>query len=293
MKLNLGTTGIGSHPISNPNKIISDIFESQITHPYIPQLSTDEMILQFHHKFPALENIKGSTVLNLNKPDFEEKIKDFKETLKFKSLLLHPHGEDISPKFFNALYLFSELLNDSPKDFKGIKCQITGPITEAASIKIRPGNTKLIKNRELFELIVDLSAEVAHWLSSYLLKIADSNNIPKSGVILFIDEPLFPNAVENEITYEEALNLISKVLQLIQCKSGIHICDNPITIIDTILKYPIDLFSYDAIRYPDSLKNTNIDILSKYIENGGGFAFGVTPNTPETLFGVEELRLPH
>jgi hypothetical protein len=56
-----------------------------------------------------------------------------------------------------------------------------------------------------------------------------------------------------------------------------------------ILKYPIDLFSYDAIKYCDVLKNTNSEILYNYIEQGGGFAFGVTPNTPENLFGVENI----
>ncbi len=289
MSLNLGTTGIGSHPLNNPKQVIQDIFESEITHPYIPQLNIDEMTIQFHHQFPGLSMQKGNAILNLNIPNFETKLREFKDKLKMKSLLFQPHGMEIQPEFYKALYIFSDLLKDSSRCFNGIKCQMTGPITEAASIKIQPGNDKLIRNPDFFDLIVDLTAEIAHWLSSYLVKIALSNNIPKSNVILFIDEPLFPLSVESDIDLEDAIEKLSRVFQLVQCKKGIHICDNPITVIDIILKYPIDLFSYDAIKYPDTLKNTKVEILDNYIQHGGGFAFGITPNTPESLFGVQNL----
>ncbi|NVM55388.1 MAG: hypothetical protein HWN66_16900 [Candidatus Helarchaeota archaeon] len=289
MSLNLGTTGIGSHPVNDPKRVIFDIFNSKITHPYVPQLSTDDMIFQFHHKFPGLSIQRGNTILDLNTPDFETKLREFKGNLKLKANLFQPHGIEVEPDFFKALFNFSEFLNTASNHFKGIKCQMTGPITEAASIKLLPGNAKLILNSELFDLIVDLTAEIAHWLSYYLLRIANSNKISKANVILFIDEPLFPLSVENDISYKDALEKLSRVLQLIQCKKGIHICDNPVTVIDTILKYPVDLFSYDAIKYSDSLKNTKIEILHKFIEKGGGFAFGITPNTPESVFGVQNI----
>ncbi len=289
MSLNLGTTGIGSHPINEPKKVINDIFNSTITHPYVPQLSNEEMIVQFHHEFPGLSVFKGSPILDLNTPHFEDKLREFKGKLKMKSLLIHPHGLEIQSDFFQSLFIFSEMLMKSSAPYNGIKCQITGPITEAASIKLKPGGGKLIRDDEFFALIVDHTAEIAHWLSAYLLKVANSKKIPSSNVILFIDEPLFPLSVENDISYDDALGKLSRVLQLIQCKKGIHICDNPITVLDSILKIPIDLFSFDAIRYPDSLKNTKIEVLQNYIERGGGFAFGLTPNTPESLFGVQNL----
>ena len=289
MSLNLGTTGIGSHPINEPRQVITDIFESKISHPYVPQLSNEEMIVQFHHEFPGLSVLKGSPILDLNTPHFEEKLRKFKSKLKMKSLLIHPHGLEIQPEFYKALFLFSEMLMNSSTQPQGIKCQITGPITEAASIKLNPGGGKLIRSPEFFDLIVDLTAEIAHWLSAYLLRVAESKNISRSNVILFIDEPLFPLSVEKDTDYDDALEKLSRVLQLIQCKKGIHICDNPITVLDTILNIPIDLFSYDAIRYPDSLKNTKIEVLQKYVDRGGGFAFGLTPNTPESLFGVQNL----
>jgi len=289
LTLNLGTTGIGSHPIDDPKKIIRDILDSKITYPYVPQLSTDEMIFQFHNKFPGLSIRKGIAVLDVNFPNFEERLRELKGELGLKSLLFKPHGEEIFPEFYEALFLFSEMLNHSVPSWNGIKCQMTGPITEAASIKIHPGNTKVIQNPELLDLIVKLSAEIAHWLSAFLIKTASLNKIRSSNVVLFIDEPLFPLSVENEIPYDEALEKISNVLQLIQCKKGIHICDNPISVIDMILKYPIDLFSYDANKYFNVLKNTNGDILYEYVERGGGFAFGITPNTPESLFGVENI----
>lgn len=247
------------------------------------------MTIQFHQEFPGLSLQKGSVILDLNTPDFEKKLKEFKNNLKMKSLLFHPHGIEPSLESYKTLHTFSELLIRSSNHFKGIKCQMTGPITEAASVKLQPSNEKLIRNPEFFNLIVDLSAEIAHWLSSYLLKIASSNDISKSNVILFIDEPLFPLSVENDISYEIALEKLSRVFRLIQCKKGIHICDNPFTVIDAILEHPIDLLSYDAIKYPDTLKNTRIEILSEYVERGGGFAFGLTPNTPESLFGVQNI----
>ncbi len=289
MPFNLGTTGIGSHPLNDPKQIIQDILNSKTTHPYVPQLRMDEMIFQFHYKFPGLQVERGSVVLNLNMPNFKEKLDKFKEDLKFKELLLQPHGEELMPELYKALYLFSNMLSESPTQYQGIKCQMTGPITEAASIKMRPGKGKLIRNSELLDLIVSLSTEVAHSLSSFLLKIAEANGISKSNVILFLDEPLFPLAVESEVAYDEAVEKIARVLKLIQCKKGIHICDDPISVIDIILKYPIDIFSFDSIKYPKTLGNTQIDILNEYVEQGGGIAFGITPNTPESLFGVENI----
>ncbi|MFX1296034.1 MAG: hypothetical protein ACFFD2_14440, partial [Promethearchaeota archaeon] len=185
MIFNLGTTGIGSHPLNNPKQVILDIFDSKITYPYIPQVYSDEMIFQFHNEFPGLSIQKGSVILDLNTPDFEIKLKKFKEILKLKSLLLQPHGIQIKPESYKSLFIFSNLLNKSSKHWKGIKCQLTGPITEAASIKIYPSNIKLIQNSELLDLSVNLTSEIAYWLSSYLSKMANSNNISKSNVILF------------------------------------------------------------------------------------------------------------
>ncbi|MHA1266226.1 MAG: hypothetical protein ACTSRS_13420 [Candidatus Helarchaeota archaeon] len=289
MPLNLGTTGIGSHPIDDLRRIIIDQFESHITIPYVPQLRKEEMIGQFQNEFPGLSTQKTGAILDLTSSEFETKIRAFKDILKMKELLFLPHGIEIQPNYFPTLYHFADLLRSTSQKFQGIKCQITGPITEAASIRLQPGNAKLIRNAELFETVARFIGEVAHWLSSSLLQIAKANKIPKSNVILFLDEPLFPLSVENDISYHNGLEKLGTVFKLIQCKKGIHICDNPITVLDEILKYPIDLFSFDAIHYPDSLKNTKIEIIEKYIEEGGGFAFGITPNTPETLFGVDNI----
>jgi len=285
----LGTSGIGSHPINDAERIILDIFESGITHPYIPQLNSDEMTFQFHSAFPGLSLQNGISVLDLNTPNFNGIFRNFRDFIKFKSLLFQPHGIAPDKSSIEPISLFSELLYRMSNPPAGMKCQMVGPITEAASIKIHPGNAKFIQNLELFELLIDFTAELAYWLSTYLLSIARSHKIPYSNVILFLDEPLFPLAVENELTPAAAMEKIARVLQFIQCKKGIHICDNPMSVLDIILKYPLDLFSFDAIKYPDSLKNTNQETLYSYITRGGGFAFGLTPNTPETLFGVENI----
>lgn len=289
LPFNLGTTGIGSHPINDAEKIISDIFESGITYPYIPQLSTDEMTFQFHRSFPGLSIQNGVTVLDLNTPNFNESLREFKNLIEFKSLLFQPHGIAPEAKVLEPISIFSELLHRASNQPAGMKCQMVGPITEASSIKIHPGNAKLIQNSELFDLLINFSMELAYWLSIYLLSIASSHQIPRSNVILFIDEPLYPLAIENDLSPADAMDRIVRVLQFIQCKKGIHICDNPLSVLDLILKYPLDLFSFDAIRYPLSLKNTDQETLYNYIMRGGGFAFGLTPNTPETLFGVENL----
>jgi hypothetical protein len=286
---NLGTSGIGSHPLNDPKRLIRDILESGITHPYIPQLSTDEMTVQFHSMFPGIKLLRGNSILDVNTPNFKEELDEFKNDLKFKTLLLHPHGMAVESDFVQELSVFSELLSQSRTRPLGIKCQLVGPITEAASIRIHPGNTRLIDDPELLDLLVTLTAEIAHWLSGRLLQIASSNKIQRSNVILFLDEPLFPFSIENEIPTKNALEKIAQVLQLIQCKKGIHICDNPVNVLNDILKYPIDLFSYDAIKYTNSLKNSDRDLIEDFVLRGGGFAFGLTPNTPESVFGVERI----
>jgi len=286
---NLGTSGIGSHPLNDSKRLIRDILESGITYPYIPQLNTDEMTVQFHYMFPGITILRGASVLDVNTPKFKEKLDAFKNDLKFKALLLHPHGMAIESDFVKELSVFSELLSESQTRPHGIKCQLVGPITEAASIKIHPGNTRLIDDPELLDLLVTLTAEIAHWLSGQLLQIANANKIQRSNVILFLDEPALSVSIEKEIPTKDALEKIAQVLQLIQCRKGIHICDNPVNVLNDILKCPIDLFSYDAIKYSNSLKNSDKDIIEDFMLRGGGFAFGLTPNTPESVFGVERI----
>ncbi|MDD1778607.1 MAG: hypothetical protein LUQ65_10610 [Candidatus Helarchaeota archaeon] len=289
MPFNLGTSGIGSHPLNDPKRLIRDILESGITYPYIPQLYSDEMTVQFHSMFPGIRLLKGTSILDVNTPNFKEKLDVFKDDLKFKMLLLHPHGMAVESDFVKELSVFSELLSKSPIRPHGIKCQLVGPITEAASIKIHPGNTRLIDDPELLDLLVTLTAEIAHWLSGQLLQIASSNKIQRSNVILFLDEPSLPFSIEKEIPTKEGLEKIAQVLQLIQCRKGIHICDNPVNVLNDILKIPIDLVSYDANKYSNSLKNSDRDLIEDFVLRGGGFAFGLTPNTPESVFGVERI----
>ncbi|MBS7249492.1 MAG: hypothetical protein KIH08_02710, partial [Candidatus Freyarchaeota archaeon] len=235
------------------------------------------MTFQFHNIIPGLILEKGSARLNLNDPQVVKGLEDLRGKLVLKKINIEPGGLPLEKRYLKGLYALEEVLKETEADLWGVKGEITGPLTEAYSVEVLPGRKKAILDEDLFKLVLGVTAEVAYWLSKELQKLSRKFLGKKAETILFLDEPLLPLCLRDSAEPEAKIRAIDSVLCRIQCKKGIHICDNPLTVIDDVLKLNIDYFSFDARRYPATLEKTDSETLEKYLRRGKGFAFGLTP----------------
>lgn len=280
---------MGSHPIDDAKQAALDIVESGTKIPYFPQTVGDDMIYQFHNIIPGLVFEKGSAKLNFKDPKIVEGIENFRSRLALKKIKVEPSGLSIEEKYLKGLYALEEVLQEKEVDIWGIKGELTGPLTEAYSIEILPWKKKAIFDEEVFKLVLDTSAEIAHWLSNQLQKLTRKFIGKEGETILFLDEPLFPLCLKDCTDPDKMIKAVDHLLKRINCRRGIHICDNPITVIDSVLELEIDYLSFDARRYPAILEKIKTETLQKYLDRGKGFAFGLTPNSPEEVFGEENI----
>ncbi len=280
---------MGSHPITDAKQAALDIVQSGTRIPYFPQTVEDDMIFQFHNIIPGLIFNKGSAKINFSDPRVVEGIDDFRGRLALKKINVEPAGLSLEEKYLKGFYALEEVLQETEVDIWGIKGELTGPLTEAYSIEILPWKKKAILDEEIFKIIVDTTAETAYWLSNQLLKLTRKFVDKRGETILLFDEPLLPLCFKDSTDLETMINALNSVLSRIKCRKGIHICDNPVTVIDKILELEIDYFSFDARRYPATLEKIKSETLQRYLEDGKGFAFGLTPNSPEELFGEENI----
>ncbi|MFB0561744.1 MAG: hypothetical protein ACETWM_11100 [Candidatus Lokiarchaeia archaeon] len=247
------------------------------------------MIFQFHNIIPGLIFEKGSAKLNFSDPKVVEGLDGFRGRLALKRINVEPAGLSLEEKYLKGLYAIEEVLQETEAEIWGLKGQITGPLTEAYSIEILPWKRKAILDEEIFKIILNTTSEIAYWLSKRLQKLTKKFVGKEGETIVFLDEPLLPLSLKETMDPETRINSINYVLNRIQCRKGVHICDNPITVIDNMLELDIDYFSFDARRYPATLEKTKGETLQRYLEKGKGFAFGLTPNSPEELFGEEHI----
>ncbi len=99
-------------------------------------------------------------------------------------------------------------------------------------------------------------------------------------VITFIDEPYLSALGSAFISIPDRLvtDMLAVVLSGLSGIRGIHCCGA--TNWSVLLKLPIDILSFDAFNYYDSLSCYENDVI-EFLENGGNIAWGIVPNDPE------------
>ncbi|MEM4446398.1 MAG: hypothetical protein QW461_03760 [Candidatus Jordarchaeales archaeon] len=248
----------------------------------MPQSVNDNMIYQFHNVIPGLLLEGGNVFLDLSTIEKVKNFNNYKGELRLKDMHLLPSGMFLKREFIEGLHVLQEELEVSKPNIWGVKGEITGPMTEAYSITVIPKRSKAIHDDEIFDVIVKTTCEVAVWLSSKIAEITRKVVGKDGAAILFVDEPLLP-LVLREHDANEVKEALERVLKKIKCKKGVHVCDEPASVADMILELGVDYFSFDMKKYPKTLEIIDRERLKQHIAEGKGFAFGVTPNTPESI----------
>ncbi len=254
----------------------------------MPQSVNDSMIYQFHNMIPGLVFRDGNVFLDLSTIERVKGFQAFKGELKLRSMHLLASGISVRREFIEGLYVLKQELEAAKPNVWGVKGEVTGPLTEAYSITMLPKRDKAIHEDDVFDVVLKTTCEVASWISSKITEITRKVAGKKGLPILFVDEPLLP-LVLREYDAERVKEVLEQVFRKVKCRKGLHVCDEPVSVIDVMLELEVDYFSFDLIRYPKTLEIADKELLKLHVEEGRGVAFGATPNTPESIMDNETL----
>ena len=100
--------------------------------------------------------------------------------------------------------------------------------------------------------------------------------------VVFLDEPYLSSigSAYLALREEQVIACLEEVLQGISGLKGLHCCGN--TDWGLLLNLPIDIVSFDAYNYAMHLSLYS-DSLKPFLQRGGIVAWGIVPNTTESL----------
>lgn len=278
-------TGIGSLPITDPDKAASLSLQYLPEAPIWPQLpqrsSREYMDGQYSESLPGikLDPLKNRFYFDTSR-DLTPELEKF-----FERYLEKDYGFfRISEEYAAAFPAFIKALKKSPPaQLRFVKGHITGPLTAGISFKDEKGKD-IVHNDVLYDAVVKGLAMKAAW------QIRELGQFGKP-VIIFIDEPAMESlgsafsAVSSEVVAEK-LNEIIDVIHELGGLAGIHCCGNadwPM-IFDT----KVDIVNFDAFGYMEKVMLYPDDI-RKFFARNGALAWGVVPTGAYT--GTETADL--
>ena len=262
-------TAIGSMPHTDPEEAYSLVMKYLPDIPAWPQLPNrspkENMYVQFSEGFPDI-------VINGDKLYIEPG-----EDLATGLEQIYADCEDgnaskysVSAEYAAGLHTFLT----KAREAKMVKGQITGPITWGLTVTDENG-LAILYNETLVEAMAKFLRLKASWQENALRQASPNT-------IIFVDEPYLVSlgSVFTPIPEEKVPTLLEEVLQGIKGIKGLHCCGN--TNWSVLLNIPIDVLSFDAYNYADSL-STYPDEVKSFLARGGTIAWGIVPNDEEAL----------
>ena len=155
-----------------------------------------------------------------------------------------------------------------------VKGQITGPISWGLCV-IDSEQRGILYD----ELLADNAARFlrlkAMWQERFLREISDDT-------VIFVDEPYLTSlgSAFVAISSEQVSTLLEEVFSGMVGLKGVHCCGS--TDWSILLKTSVDILSFDAYNYADSLNTYPAEVKS-FLERGGTIAWGIVTNDEESL----------
>ncbi len=158
-----------------------------------------------------------------------------------------------------------------------VKGHVTGPLSWG--LTVTDENKRAILYHEVLgDAVPKLLKLKAAWQEKELKKISRKT-------IIFVDEP-YMSAYGSSVAAgafarpEKIAEMIDEVFDGISGLKGIHCCGN--TDWSVLLKTKLDILNFDAYNYAQSL-SLYPDEIKKFIARGGCIAWGIVPNSAESL----------
>jgi hypothetical protein len=276
-------TAIGSFPHAEAGPALDLIFKTIPEAPCWPQLvqrSPDEgMLAQFIEGLPGVVWIAHENRLffNTEGPVFDEGIVHF-----YEKYLSATDGNDkealdafeITRKHSEGFYGFQEKLwfMDDIDEILFLKGHITGPVTFGLGVPDQTGRASYYSD-QLRDIVVKNLIMKAIWQIHKLKEFGRKT-------IIMIDEPVLTSYGSSAMIGVSRENVIKDLTEIIEAIhtadgiAGIHCCGN--TDWAMIMETPVDILSFDAYGYSDSLL-LYPDELKTFILRGGILAWGIVP----------------
>lgn len=238
--------------------------------PAWPQLpnrtNLENMYIQYSEGFPGIV-VDGEKVYVERTADFDEKL----EQLYYADADNNIKEYGVSEDHAAGLYAFRELKHKHPVMVKG---QVTGPISWGLCVTDK--EQRGILYDDLFaEAAAKFLRLKAMWQEQFLRNIA-------KDTLLFIDEPYLASlgSAFVAISNEQVSSLLEVTLSGIEGLKGVHCCGG--TDWSVLLKSSIDVLSFDAYNYADSLSTYPAEV-NAFIRRGGVIAWGIVSNDEDSL----------
>ena len=266
---NCAATIIGGMPYTDAATACAGINKYLADLPAWPQLpmrtNLENMYIQFSQGFPGIA-VDGQTIRVERGSDFDSTM----ELLYFDWADGKTGGYAIDKEHASGLHYLASNSTTLPL----VKGQITGPISWGLCVTDSSGKG-IIYDETLADAVSKFLRLKAAWLESFM------GSFSKKTVI-FVDEPYLTSLGSAFVTLsnEQISSQLTEVLGGIKGIKGIHCCGG--TDWSLLLSLPIDIISFDAYSYLDSVLCYLPDLLT-HIRRGRTIAWGIVPNDEETL----------
>ena len=264
-------TALGSLPFVDPTEACQLMTQSFPVLPAWPQLPKrtylENMYVQFSEGLPGAVVTNGRIYVNTHLIDTGL------ETLYTAYLAEDIDAGAISPTYAAGLARFLEM-KEGLVGCSAVKGQITGPISLGLQVTDQD-RRPILHDDVLADALVKHLQLKAKWQERELHKLCKQT-------IIFLDEPYLSSIGSAYVALREehVMTCLAEVLEGISGLKGLHCCGN--TDWGLLLNLPIDIVSFDAYNYAIPLSLYS-DSLKPFLHRGGIIAWGIVPNTAESL----------
>ena len=285
---NCAATLIGSLPHTDAAAACAGISKYLVDLPAWPQLpmrsNLENMYIQYSQGFPGV-CVDGQKVHVERGTGFDHAL----EQLYYDWADGVTGAYAIDREHASGLYCMAEHYNAAPVSVKG---QICGPVSWGLCVTDSQGKG-IIYDETLADTVSKFLKLKAAWLEGFMQSFSKET-------VIFIDEPYLTSlgSAFVALSNEQISGQLSEVLGGIKGVKGIHCCGG--TDWSLLLNLPIDIISFDAYNYLDSVLCYLPDLVS-HVRKGRAIAWGIVPNdeealkkeTPSSLFDRFEDALSH
>jgi len=270
LNFNCAPTLIGSLPGTDPVAASGMIIKYLVDLPAWPQLprrvNLENMYIQYSEGFPGIE-VEKEKIRFERAADFDSKL----ERLYADSYEDNRDSYPVNKEYAAGLYSFASSQKSKIPVAKG---QMIGPISWGLCVTDNSGKG-IIYDDTLAEAIGKFLRLKASWQENFLGSTARQT-------VIFIDEPYLASLGSAFIALpnQQISHLISEVLAGISGIKGIHCCGA--TDWSLLLNLPIDIISFDAYNYLDSILCYQAELCS-FVRKGKAISWGIIPNDEDLL----------
>jgi hypothetical protein len=276
-------TGIGSMPLTDPERAVEVSLTRFPEAPFWPQLPksdmNEQMEIQYSEGMPCarIDREKGRMFFDTS-GDYSDAFASFYETYMKAMDPAEGNGDcsamAIGPDFSKGIYGFERRLQRKSGKLPFVKVQTTGPCSFALTI-VDENKRAIYYNDEFRDVVIKALAMKCRWQIQKFLPYAEK-------VICFVDEPIlsaFGSSTYVSVKRDDIVAHLREVIEAIHADNavaGIHCCGN--TEWSIPIDAGVDIVNFDAFgfgetiaMYPEAVKG--------HLQKGGALAWGIVPTS--------------